>query len=115
MDKRTLEYKMTQAPAFAKKVSKEDLDMIASSINIETSKRIEELRVAQRITKVEMGCYLGLSYPSIRAKLSGEVPFQFNEVLRVANWWHLSLDELVGDMPVGAVGEVDEDDERDAS
>lgn len=91
---------MTHAPAMAKKVNKEDLEMIADSINFNTSKRIESLRVAQRITKVEMGCYLGLSYPSIRARLSGEVPFQFNEVLRIANWWHLSLDELVGEATV---------------
>lgn len=91
---------MTQAPVMAKKVNKEDLEMIADSINFNTSKRIESLRVAQRITKVEMGCYLGLSYPSIRARLSGEVPFQFNEVLRIANWWHLSLDELVGEATV---------------
>lgn len=91
---------MTHAPAMAKRVKKEDLEMIADSINLNTSKRIEGLRVAQRITKTEMGCYLGLSYPSIRARLSGEVPFRFNEVLRIANWWHLSLDELVGEMTV---------------
>ena len=84
----------------AKRAKKEDLEMIADSINLNTSKRIEGLRVAQRITKTEMGSYLGLSYPSIRARLSGEVPFQFNEVLRIANWWHLSLDELVGEMTV---------------
>lgn len=108
MDKSVMEYKMTQAPVMAKKVRKEDLDMIADSINFNTSRRIEELRVAQRITKVEMGCYLGLSYPSIRARLSGEVPFQFNEVLRVANWWHLSLDELVGDIPINELSGGDE-------
>ena len=98
---------MVQAPVMAKRVKKEELDMIADSINLNTSKRIEELRVAQRITKVEMGCYLGLSYQSIRAKLSGETPFQFSEVLRVANWWHLSLDELVGDMSIESVAEDD--------
>ena len=92
----------------AKRVKKEDLEMIADSINLNTSKRIEGLRVAQRITKTEMGCYLGLSYPSIRARLSGEVPFQFNEVLRVANWWHLSLDELVGDIPINELSGGDE-------
>lgn len=102
---------MTQAPAMAKRVEKEHLEMIADSINLATSRRIEELRVAQRITKTEMGCYLGLSYPSVRARLAGEKPFQFNEVVRVANWWHLSLDELVGDMPVDEDFEGDEKDE----
>lgn len=89
----------------AKKLGKEYLDMIADSINLKTSKKIEELRSAQRITKAEMGCYLGLSYPSIRARLAGEVPFQFNEVLRIANWWNLSLDELVGDIPVDVISD----------
>ncbi len=102
---------MTQAPVMAKKVKKEDLDMIADSINLNTSKRIEELRLAQRITKVEMGCYLGVSYPSIRARLAGEIPFQFNEVLRIANWWNLSLDELVGDLPIDVAAKGAEEDE----
>lgn len=90
---------MTSVPVIANKIKKEQLAAIAESINLTTSKRIDDLRVAQRITKAEMGRFLGISFPCIRSKLIGETPFQFNEVVRIANWWHLSLDELIDGMP----------------
>ncbi len=101
MDKTAKGYEMTQASIMTKPIDKKRVEAIASAINLATSKRIDDLRVAQRITKAEMGRFLGISFPCIRSKLIGESAFQFNEVVRIANWWHLSLDELIDGMPTG--------------
>lgn len=91
---------MTNVPA---RLHPQDLDVLESAteeINRLTGKRIDDIRSSMRITKKEMSTFLGLSYGGLVSKLTGRRSFQFSEVVRLANWWHLSLDELVSDIPV---------------
>lgn len=58
--------------------------------------RIDARREALGIPKQTFANKLGLSWESANKKLTGETEFSLTEVLIVADWWGLSLDELVG-------------------
>lgn len=57
---------------------------------------IEARRVELGATKQAVADRLGLSWEQANKKLSGEVEFSLTEVLELAVWWGLCLDELVG-------------------
>lgn len=85
---------MTYAPA---RISSEEIASLASAteeINRMTGEQVDKIRCSMRITKKEMGEFLGLSYGGLCSKLSGRRSFQFGEMVRLANWWGISLDDL---------------------
>lgn len=85
---------MTSAPA---RITSEEIATLASAteeINKLTGEQIDQIRCSMRITKKEMGEFLGLSYGGLCSKLAGRRSFQFGEMVRLANWWNISLDDL---------------------
>lgn len=48
------------------------------------------------VTKQAMAEKLGLSWDGINSKLTGKTDFYITEVETIANWWGLSISELIG-------------------
>lgn len=57
---------------------------------------IEERRAGMRIAKQAVADRLGLSWESASMKLSGEREFSLSEAQELADWWSLSIDDLIG-------------------
>lgn len=57
---------------------------------------IDAKREELGIPKTKMAEKLELSWEGLNAKLCGEREFNLSEVTVLADWWGISLDELVG-------------------
>ena len=57
---------------------------------------IDARRHDMGVSKQSVADRLNLSWQSTDEKLSGKVEFDLTEVIALADWWGLSIDELVG-------------------
>jgi hypothetical protein len=57
---------------------------------------IDAFRESLGIPKSKVAEILGLSWEATNRKLTGQVEFNLTEVLALADWWGVSIDELVG-------------------
>lgn len=57
---------------------------------------IEKRRSDLGVSKKAVADKLNLSWDQANKKLAGEVEFNLSEVMVLADWWGLCLDELVG-------------------
>ncbi|MBF9716510.1 helix-turn-helix domain-containing protein [Bifidobacterium dentium] len=60
------------------------------------SRRIDELRKQSHLSQTEFGGLLGLSQGTVSKKLSDQIPFSADEVLRCAIYFDVSTEALYG-------------------
>ena len=48
------------------------------------------------ITKQAMADRLGLSWDGLNNKLTGKYEFGLDEIVAIADWWGVSIDDLIG-------------------
>ena len=60
------------------------------------SRRIDELRKQSHLSQTEFGGLLGLSQGTVSKKLSDQIPFSADEVLRCAIYFGVSTEALYG-------------------
>ena len=48
------------------------------------------------VTKQAMADRLGLSWDGLNNKLIGKYEFDLDEIVAIADWWGVSIDELIG-------------------
>lgn len=94
---------MINAPARVCSENLASLAVTTEMINKQTGKRINAIRDEMRISKKEMAEFFDLSYGGLNSKLAGRRSFQFSEMVRLASWWGMSLDDLAA----SALGTVD--------
>lgn len=94
---------MTKAPVRVCSEDLTDLALTTEAINKQTGKQIDAIRDEMRISKKEMAEFFDLSYGGLNSKLAGRRSFQFSEMVRLANWWGMSLDDLAA----SALGSAD--------
>ena len=57
---------------------------------------IDQFREQLGVTKAAMADKLGLSWDGLNNKLAGRTEFDLDEVVSVADWWGVPIDELIG-------------------
>lgn len=74
-----------------------NLAIIIPMTNIEVAKRIDELRVRRHLTQNEF-CHtvLAVSQSAASKKLRGQIPFTSEEVVKCADFFGVSTDEIYG-------------------
>ena len=57
---------------------------------------VDEFRERLGVTKQAMADRLGLSWDGLNNKLTGKYEFDLDEIVAVADWWGVSIDDLIG-------------------
>ncbi len=70
--------------------------MVIPMTNKNISRRIDELRKQSHLSQTEFGGLLGLSQGTVSKKLSDQIPFSADEVLRCAIYFDVSTEALYG-------------------
>ena len=60
------------------------------------SSHVESVRERLGVTKQAMADKLGISWSTVDSKLSGSSEFNVYEIASIADWWRMSIDELIG-------------------
>lgn len=60
------------------------------------SKSINDVRERLGVSKQAVADKLGVLWATADSKLSGKTEFDISEAVTIADWWGMSLDELVG-------------------
>lgn len=57
---------------------------------------VNEFRERLGITKRAMADRLGLSWDGLNNKLTGKYEFNLDEIVAIADWWGVNIDDLIG-------------------
>lgn len=57
---------------------------------------VDEFREHLGITKQAVADRLGLSWDGLNNKLTGKYEFDLDEIVSIADWWGVSIDDLIG-------------------
>ena len=57
---------------------------------------IDEFREHLGVTKQAMADRLGLSWDGLNNKLTGKYEFDLDEIVAIADWWGINIDDLIG-------------------
>lgn len=57
---------------------------------------VDEFRERLGVTKQAMADRIGLSWDGLNNKLTGKYEFDLDEIVAIADWWGVSIDDLIG-------------------
>jgi len=57
---------------------------------------VDQFRARMGVTKTAMADRLGLSWDGLNNKLTGKSEFDLDEIIAVADWWGVPIDDLIG-------------------